>query len=61
MTKIPAINPYVDSTPETDPLIMRVPMDTVDIGARRSGLPTASKNGGMSIQHVGGSTRGNGG
>ena len=60
MAKIPAIQPYVDSTPETDPLIMRVPMNTMDIGARPSGLPKTGKNG-MTIQHVGGSTRGNGG
>lgn len=60
MTKISAINPYVNDTRETDPLIMRVPMDTMDIGARPSGLPKVGKNG-MTIQHVGGSTRGTGG
>lgn len=52
---IPALNPYVNTTPETDPQIWRVPMHDTGIGARPSTLAKASdgKNA-MTIQHVGG-------
>ena len=53
--KIPALNPYVNSTPETDPQIWRVPMNDLDIGARPSTLARASEGkNAMTIQHVGG-------
>ena len=53
--KIPALNAYVNSTPETDPQIWRVNMHSLDIGARASVLQRADtgKNA-MTIQHVGG-------
>jgi hypothetical protein len=53
--KIPALNPYVNSTPETDPMISRVPMDDVAIGARASQLRRSFEDGrsDMTIKHVG--------
>lgn len=54
--RIPALNPYVNNTSETDAMIKRVPMDDLAIGARRGQLSKASEEGkgAMTIQHVGG-------
>lgn len=52
--KIPG--PYVNDVPkESDPMMVIVPMQTMGIGARRSGLPGAASTGPGSISHVGGS------
>lgn len=54
MARFPA--PPVNDTGESranDPMMERVPQDTMDIGARRSGLPKNVSNGGT-IEHVGG-------
>jgi hypothetical protein len=58
MAKFPA--PYVNDTGpsrEKDPMMERVPIETMDIGARRSGLPKDVRNG-NSIEHVGNTTGG---
>lgn len=51
--------PYVNSTKENDPIMERVPLETMDIGARKSGMPTTAdaKSEGMSIKHVEGGAR----
>jgi hypothetical protein len=35
-----------------DPQIVRVPMDQLDVGGRKSHLPNFDKNGAMSVVHV---------
>lgn len=51
---IPALNPSVNSTPETDSQIWRVPMHSLDIGARSSVLGKASQGkNAMTLDHVG--------
>jgi hypothetical protein len=48
--------PYLNDTKAEDPIMIRVPMDTMDIGASSAGLPKGSVNSGdMQIKHVGGS------
>jgi hypothetical protein len=48
--------PYIDSVPkDPDPMMVIVPMRTMGIGARRSGLPNTVSTGPGSIEHVGGS------
>ena len=49
--KIPG--PYVNDTKQDDALMEYVPMDTMGIGARPSGLPKGGVNGMKSIEHVG--------
>lgn len=49
-------NIFQDSTkriPTSDPMIVRVDMEQLDIGGRKSHLPSASKSNDMTIQHVG--------
>jgi hypothetical protein len=46
--------PYVNKTEAADPMMKRVPMDHMDIGARSSGLPK-NEDRLPSIDHVGGS------
>lgn len=53
-----AVNPFVNSTkalPKKDEQIIRVPMDQLDIGGRKSHLPSEAKDAKMAISHVGGS------
>lgn len=53
-----SVNPYVNNTkalPKKDEMILRVPMDEIEIGGRKSNLPSESKNGKIAIRHVGGS------
>ncbi len=38
--------------PKRDEQIVRVPFDQLDLGGRTSHIPTPSKSGSMSIQHV---------
>ena len=48
--------PYLNSVREEDPIMKRVPMDTLDIGARKSGLPKGGISNNVTINHVGEST-----
>ena len=48
--------PYLNDTKAEDPIMIRVPMDEMDIGANPAGLPKGSVNSdSMSLKHVGGS------
>lgn len=50
--------PYVNdvpSEPGKDPMMKTVPFNSLDIGARASGMPKGMDNGSMSVEHVGGS------
>jgi hypothetical protein len=49
--KIPG--PYVNDVKRDDSLMEYTNLDTMDIGARPSGLPKGGVNGMKSIQHVG--------
>jgi hypothetical protein len=44
--------PYVNSV-KTDKMMEYVPMDTLSIGARKSGMPKGMKPEGMGLDHVG--------
>lgn len=48
--------PYVNDAKKDDTIMEYVPMDTMDIGARKSGLATKGevKRDDMGIEHVGG-------
>lgn len=49
------------SIPESDAQIVRVPLDQVDLGGRKSHLPSQHKESNLGITHVGGvSVPGNG-
>lgn len=45
--------PYIQDTKIDDPIMKRIDIDTLEIGARPSGLPKDVKNSTMSIEHVG--------
>jgi hypothetical protein len=48
--------PYLNDTKANDPIMERVPMDDMSIGANSAGLPKGGVNSGdMQIKHVGGS------
>lgn len=50
-----AVNIFQNSTktiPKSDEQIVRVDMEQIDIGGRKSHLPSQSKSDSMSIQHV---------
>lgn len=54
-----AVNPFVNSSkalPKQDAQIIRVPMDEIEIGGRKSNLPSETRNAKLAIGHVGGST-----
>jgi hypothetical protein len=40
------------SIPESDAQIVRVDMDQLDIGGRKSSLPAAAKSSDMTVRHV---------
>ena len=44
--------PYLNTTDANDPIMKRVPEDSMDIGARRSGMPKSIGNSNL-LQHVG--------
>lgn len=48
--------PYVDSVNQDDPMMERVPLNKMDIGARASGMPKGEEvnSSSMNIEHVGG-------
>jgi hypothetical protein len=50
MPKFPA--PYVGETKAEDPIMKRVPLHDLDIGARSSGMPRDIKNS-NTLEHVG--------
>lgn len=52
--------PYQNSVRENDPIMKRVNQDSLEIGARASGMPKDAKSEGMSLDHVGGGASGNG-
>jgi hypothetical protein len=48
--------PYLNDTKADDPIMERVPMDSMNIGANSAGLPKGGVNSGsMTIKHTGGS------
>lgn len=49
--KIPG--PYVNDVKKDDSLMQYVPMETMDIGARKSGMPNRASEGPKSLEHVG--------
>jgi hypothetical protein len=52
-TKFPG--PYVNTCKIDDPIMIRVNLDKMDIGARSSGMPKGGLSNGMSLDHVGSS------
>lgn len=44
------------SLPKRDEMIVRVSMEELEIGGRKSHLPAENKSGKMAIRHVGGSS-----
>ena len=46
--------PYINDVKAEDPIMKRVPMDTLDIGARKSGLPKGIADTDAKLEHVGG-------
>lgn len=48
--------PYVEQVKEDRGLMVYPPDETMDIGARRSGLPRDASTGPKSLDHVGGSS-----
>lgn len=48
--------PKLDKIIDTDPQIVKVPMDYMEFGARQSALPKNTKNS-MTLKHVGGSDK----
>ena len=57
-------NPFVNQSkaiPKQDSQIVRVPMDELEIGGRKSHLPSENKDSRMALKHVGNSSNGSGG
>lgn len=53
-----SVNVFSNSTkalPRKDEMIVRVPMDELEIGGRKSHLPSETKSSKMAIKHTGGS------
>ena len=47
----PAFNPPVNTVKDSDPMIVRVPMDKTDWAARKSAQPPMN-NEGMTLSHI---------
>lgn len=47
--------PYQGDVRRDDAMMIYVPMDTMNIGARKSGMPKSASEGPKSLEHVGGS------
>ena len=47
--------PYINDVSKDDSIMVYVPMDKMDIGARSSGLPKSASTGPKSLEHFGGS------
>lgn len=59
-----ATNPFVNGTkalPKQDEMIVRVPLDQLDLGGRKSHLPSEDKNSKMALKHVSTSSNGSAG
>lgn len=54
---IPQLDPYVSEPKQTDPMVEKVPVNSMDIGANAAGLPKTGRNG-MVLEHVGGAVGG---
>jgi hypothetical protein len=52
--------PYVDDVKKDEALMIYVPFDNTEIGARKSGMPKSASQGPKSLEHVG-STAGSSG
>jgi hypothetical protein len=53
MARFPS--PYLNDVKANDPIMERVPMDSMDIGANSAGMPKGGINSGnMTIKHIGG-------
>lgn len=50
------LSPYVNTLNENDPMVKKVPMDKMDIGANSPSMPTGMSGPG-SIEHVGGGVK----
>jgi hypothetical protein len=46
-------SPYLNDVRAEDPIMKRVPMATMDIGARKSGMPSSGPHSEATISHVG--------
>jgi len=57
MTKGP-FSPYVNNLNEDDPLVKKVPMTKMDIGANTASMPKGMPSGPGSIEHVGSGVKG---
>lgn len=53
-TKFPG--PYVNKCTIDDPIMIRVDLDKMDIGARTSGMPKGGIANDMNLEHVGNAT-----
>lgn len=51
MADSPAFNPPASKVPDSDPMIMRVPLDRTDMGARKSAQPPIRTEG-MTLNHI---------
>lgn len=45
--------PYVNTINAKDPMVKKVPMDSMDIASNAAGMPKGMMNSEASIQHVG--------
>ena len=52
--------PYINDVKKDDSIMVYPPTETMDIGARRSALPSSASTGPRSLEHVGGSAGSNG-
>ena len=53
--------PYINDVKKDDSIMVYPPIETMDIGARRSALPASASTGPKSLEHVGTSAGGGGG
>ena len=53
--------PYINDVKKDDSTMVYPPIETMDIGARRSALPSSASTGPKSLEHVGTSAGGGGG
>jgi hypothetical protein len=56
MSKFP--KPYINDVKKDESIMIYVPTETMDIGARKSALPPSASTGPKSLEHVGGSSSG---
>lgn len=51
MADSPAFNPPVSKVPDNDPMIIRVPLDRMDMSARKSAQPPINSQD-MTLSHI---------